>query len=132
MLADDDGYLQGRIFSPRPENNKFNFEARNFNTGGSEASNGGSELTPMLSLNNLPRSGSESDQEGNASPYITICATIDEEADEVFETKLNDANNAIINTAVTNPTYITLDADVENKPKDIMHSYINVPNGLVK
>ncbi|XP_075972982.1 PDGF- and VEGF-receptor related isoform X3 [Anticarsia gemmatalis] len=136
---DEDGYLKMNpasrqiIFSPRPENNTFDFDARKFNPRVSEASSCGSELTPMLTLNNLPaRSGSDSDHEGSASPYITVCPTIDEETDEVFETKHNNAKNAIINSAVTNPTYITLDVDIEKKPKDIINAYINVPNGLVK
>lgn len=142
VQLDDEGYLKMNpvarqiIFNPRPEDNKFDFDARKFNPRVSEASTCGSELTPMLTLNNLPaRSGSESDHEGNASPYITMCPTIDEETDEVFEIKQNNANNAknaTINTAVSNPTYITLDVDIEKKPKDIINTYTNVPNGLVK
>lgn len=119
------------IFSPRTQDTKFDFDARKFNPRESEGSCG-SELTPMLTLNNLPaRSGSESDHEGNVSPYLNMCPTINEETDDVFETNQNNAKNAQ-NTAVTNPTYITLDADIEKKPKDIINSYMNVPNGLVK
>ncbi|KAH9632759.1 hypothetical protein HF086_012094 [Spodoptera exigua] len=135
---DEEGYLQmspasrQNIFSPRAQDMKFDFDARKFNPRVSEASSCGSELTPMLTLNNLPaRSGSESDHEGNASPYLNMCPRIDEEADDVFETTQNNAKNAL-NTAHTNPTYISLDVDIEKKPKDIINSYINVPNGLVK
>ncbi|XP_026747230.1 vascular endothelial growth factor receptor 1 isoform X3 [Trichoplusia ni] len=134
---DEEGYLQmspatrQNIFSPRTQDTKFDFDARKFNPRESEGSCG-SELTPMLTLNNLPaRSGSESDHEGNISPYLNMCPTINEETDDVFETNQNNAKNAQ-NTAVTNPTYITLDVDIEKKPKDIINSYINVPNGLVK
>ncbi|CAH0628823.1 unnamed protein product [Chrysodeixis includens] len=134
---DEEGYLQmspatkQNIFSPRTQDTKFDFDARKFNPRVSEGSCG-SELTPMLTLNNLPaRSGSESDHEGNVSPYLNMCPRIDEETDDVFETNQNNAKNAQ-NTAVTNPTYITLDVDIEKKPKDIINSYINVPNGLVK
>ncbi|CAH1635238.1 unnamed protein product [Spodoptera littoralis] len=135
---DEEGYLQmspasrQNIFSPRAQDMKFDFDARKFNPRVSEASSCGSELTPMLTLNNLPaRSGSESDHEGNASPYLNMCPRIDEETDDVFETNQNNAKNAL-NTAHTNPTYISLDVDIEKKPKDIINSYINVPNGLVK
>ncbi|CAB3236151.1 unnamed protein product [Arctia plantaginis] len=133
---DEEGYLKmnprPNVFSPRPEDNKFDFDVRKFNPKVSEASSCGSELTPMLTLNNLPaRGGSDSDHEGNVSPNMTMCPTIDEETDEVFEMR-NNAKNAIINTAVSNPTYITLDVDIEKKPKDIINSYMNVPNGLVK
>ncbi|KAF9824258.1 hypothetical protein SFRURICE_019938 [Spodoptera frugiperda] len=135
---DEEGYLQmspasrQNIFSPRAQDMKFDFDSRKFNPRVSEASSCGSELTPMLTLNNLPaRSGSESDHEGNASPYLNMCPRIDEEADDVFETNQNNAKNAL-NTAHTNPTYISLDVDIEKKPKDIINSYINVPNGLVK
>lgn len=120
------------LFSPRGQDTKFDFDARKFNPRVSEASSCGSELTPMLTLNNLPaRSGSESDHEGNASPYLNMCPRIDEETDDVFEINQINAKNAQ-NTAVTNPTYITLDVDTDKKPKDISNSYINVPNGLVK
>lgn len=135
---DEEGYLQmspasrQNIFSPRAQDMKFDFDSRKFNPRVSEASSCGSELTPMLTLNNLPaRSGSESDHEGNASPYLNMCPRIDEEADDVFETNQNNAKNAL-NTAHTNPTYISLDVDIDKKPKDIINSYINVPNGLVK
>lgn len=138
VISDEEGYLQmspasrQNIFSPRAQDMKFDFDSRKFNPRVSEASSCGSELTPMLTLNNLPaRSGSESDHEGNASPYLNMCPRIDEEADDVFETNQNNAKNAL-NTAHTNPTYISLDVDIDKKPKDIINSYINVPNGLVK
>lgn len=116
------------IFSPRTQDTKFDFDARKFNPRVSEASSCGSELTPMLTLNNLPaRSGSDSDYEGNQSPYLNMCPRIDEETDDVFATNQKNALNT-----VTNPTYITLDVDIEKKPKDIINSYINIPNGLVK
>ena len=119
------------IFSPRTQDTKFDFDSRKFNPRVSEASSCGSELTPMLTLNNLPaRSGSESDHEGNQSPYLNMCPRIDEETDDVFATHQNNAKNAL--NTVTNPTYITLDVDIEKKPKDIINSYVNIPNGLVK
>ncbi|KAJ8727036.1 hypothetical protein PYW08_015433 [Mythimna loreyi] len=135
---DGEGYLQmspaskQNIFSPRDKDTQFEFDPRMlYNQRVSEASSGGSELTPMLTLNNLPaRSGSESDHEGNQSPYLNMCPRIDEETDDVFATNQNNAKNAL--NTVTNPTYITLDGDIEKKPKDIINSYINVPNGLVK
>ncbi|XP_045763363.1 vascular endothelial growth factor receptor 1 isoform X3 [Maniola jurtina] len=143
LLHDDEGYLQmspanQNIFSPRTLSNKFDFDARKLNPRASELGHSqGSELTPMLSLNNLPtRSGSESDHEGNVSPYLNMCPRIDEESDEVFETKQYNFRNAHnnLNRAVTNPTYITLEVDLEKKPQNISNNYmnINVPNGLVK
>ncbi|XP_037297097.1 vascular endothelial growth factor receptor 1 isoform X3 [Manduca sexta] len=133
---DEEGYLQmspakREIFSPRAQGTTFDFDARKFNPRVSEASSGGSELTPMLTLNNLPaRSGSESEAEG-ASPQLGTCPRIDEEVDDVFHTDTNKNHN----TAVTNPTYITFDVDAEKKPHDL-NSYVNinvaVPNGLVK
>ncbi|XP_049697170.2 vascular endothelial growth factor receptor 1 isoform X2 [Helicoverpa armigera] len=132
---DEQGYLQmspasrQNSYNPRAQDPKFDFDARKFNPRVSEASSCGSELTPMLTLNNLPaRSGSESDHEGNSSPYLNMCPRIDEETDDVFETNQKNA----LNTAVTNPTYISLDIGDEKKPKDIINSYINIPNGLVK
>ncbi|XP_064075126.1 vascular endothelial growth factor receptor 1 isoform X3 [Vanessa tameamea] len=136
LQHDDEGYLQmsptnQSIFSPRAQSAKFDFDARKLNT---RTSDQGSELTPMLTLNNLPaRSGSESDYDGNVSPYLNMCPRIEEETDEVFETKQynfkNSQNNQ--NSAVTNPTYITFDVDLEKKPQNISNNYINV-NGLVK
>lgn len=121
------------VFSPRLPNSEFDFDPRKFNPKASEASSCGSELTPMLTLNNLPtRSGSESDHEGNA-PYLTVCSRIDEEADEVFAPSLETKNaKNMLQTAVTNPTYITFD-NIDEKPKDI-NNYVNInmPNGLVK
>ncbi|XP_050342189.1 vascular endothelial growth factor receptor 1 isoform X3 [Nymphalis io] len=138
LQHDDEGYLQmsptnQSIFSPRAQSAKFDFDARKLNTRASDP-NHGSELTPMLTLNNLPaRSGSESDYDGNVSPYLNMCPRIEEETDEVFETKQynfkNTQNNQ--NSAVTNPTYITFDVDLEKKPQNISNNYINV-NGLVK
>lgn len=116
-------------FSPRSPSNKFDFDARKMTT---RVSDGSSEMTPMLTLNNLPaRSGSDSDHEGSHSPYLNMCPRIEEETDEVFETKSKNAKNAQ-NSAVTNPTYITFDVDIEKKSQDINNSYINMPNGLVK
>ncbi|XP_026765009.2 LOW QUALITY PROTEIN: vascular endothelial growth factor receptor 1 [Galleria mellonella] len=134
---DEEGYLQmtpanKMPFSPRAQSTQFDFDARKMNTRASEASNCGSELTPMLTLSSLPRSGSESDHEGNHSPYLNMCPRIEEEADEVFlDTKSQNARN-IQNSAVTNPTYITFGADIEKKSQDINNAYINIPNGLVK
>ncbi|XP_059061898.1 vascular endothelial growth factor receptor 1 isoform X2 [Achroia grisella] len=134
---DEEGYLQmtpanKMPFSPRPQNTQFDFDARKMNNRATEASNCGSELTPMLTLNNLPRSGSESDHEGNHSPYLNMCPRIEEETDEVFlDTKSQNIKN-IQNSAVTNPTYITFGMDIEKKSQDINNSYINIPNGLVK
>lgn len=124
------------IFSPRAQNVKFDFDGRKLNSKMSDTSQG-SELTPMLTLNNLPaRSGSESDCDGNVSPYMNMCPRIEEEADEVFDTKQYNFKNAQNkqNGAVTNPTYITFDVDLEKKPQNIPNNYINVnvPNGLVK
>lgn len=125
------------IFSPKTTGTKFDFEPRMFTSRPSEASSGGSELTPMLTLNNLPRNGSDSDHEGNVSPFPNVCPRIEEEPDEVFDnnkqskiTLNQNAKNAQITNA-TNPMYITFDLDVEKKPID--NSYVNiVPNGLVK
>lgn len=138
---DEDGYLQmsptkQSIFSPRAQNVKFDFDGRKLNSKMSDTSQG-SELTPMLTLNNLPaRSGSESDCDGNVSPYMNMCPRIEEEADEVFDTKQYNFKNTQNkpNGAVTNPTYITFDVDLEKKPQNIPSNYINVnvPNGLVK
>ncbi|KAL0839630.1 hypothetical protein ABMA28_016304 [Loxostege sticticalis] len=133
---DDEGYLQmtpahPSIFSPRNLTTKFDFDAKKFDSRLSEG-NGGSELTPMLTLSNLPaRSGSESDHESH-SPYLKMCPRISEESDDVFKPNLNNIKNNIQNSAVTNPTYITsLDMDLEKKPQNI-NTYINIPNGLVK
>lgn len=119
------------IFSPRVQSTKFDFDARKLNSGCDPSQ--GSELTPMLTLNNLPRSGSESDHEGNNSPYLNMCHRIDEN-DEVFENQYNlkNAQNNQ-NSAVSNPTYITFDGDLK-KPHNISNNYINInmPNGLVK
>ncbi|CAH2092052.1 unnamed protein product [Euphydryas editha] len=139
---DDEGYLQmsptrQSIFSPRAQNTKFDFDGRKLNSKNSDSSQG-SELTPMLTLNNLPaRSGSDSDHDGNVSPYLNMCPRIEEETDEVFDTKQYNFRNAQNNqnSAVTNPTYITFDVDLEKKPQKISNNYINinnVPNGLVK
>ncbi|XP_013174912.1 PREDICTED: vascular endothelial growth factor receptor 1 [Papilio xuthus] len=135
LQHDDEGYLQmspatqQTIFSPRATGTKFDFDARKLNPR-TEATTHGSELTPMLTLNNLPaRSGSESDHDGNSSPYLNMCPRIEEESDDVFETKQNLKN--IQNSAVSNPTYITFDVDLEKKPMNT-NNYINVPNGLVK
>ncbi|CAH0721653.1 unnamed protein product, partial [Brenthis ino] len=136
LKHDEEGYLQmspasQSIYSPRVQSTKFDFDARKFNSGCDPSQ--GSELTPMLTLNNLPRSGSESDHEGNNSPYLNMCHRIDEN-DEVFENQYNLKNVQINdNTAVSNPTYITYDGDLK-KPHNISNNYtnINVPNGLVK
>lgn len=112
------------------QENPFDFDARKLNSRPQVASAHGSELTPMLTLNNLPaRSGSESDHEGNASPYLNTCPPIEEEADDVFEVKQNNAKNCTQNRAVTNPTYIAFDVDLEKKPHT--NSYANIGNGLV-
>lgn len=140
FISDDEGYLQMSptnqgLFSPRNPNSEFDFDLdpRKFNAKTSDAGSCGSELTPMLTLNNLPaRSGSESDHEGNA-PYLNVCTPI-EEVDEVFAPTLNETKNAknMQQSAVTNPTYITFD-NINEKPKDIINYVnINVPNGLVK
>ncbi|XP_063823350.1 vascular endothelial growth factor receptor 1 isoform X2 [Ostrinia nubilalis] len=133
---DEEGYLQmtpanASVFSPRAQNTKFDFDARKFDPRMSEG-NGGSELTPMLTLSNLPaRSGSESDHEGH-SPYLKMCPRISEESDDVFKPNINNIKNNIQNSAVSNPTYITaLDMDLEKKPQNV-NTYINMPNGLVK
>ncbi|XP_049864841.1 vascular endothelial growth factor receptor kdr-like isoform X3 [Pectinophora gossypiella] len=136
---DDEGYLQmspasrQTVFNPRAQGTKFDFDARKLTPRVSEANSYGSESTPMLTLNNLPRSGSESDQEGNSSPYLNMCPRIDEETDDVFGTKENNAKN-VQPSAVTNPTYITLSVDNDKKPQNFANTYINVnvPNGLVK
>lgn len=89
----------------------------------------------MLTLNNLPaRSGSESDHEGTTFPYSNVvCPRIDEETDEVFETKQNNAKNVQNDIAVSNPTY-SFNVAIEKKPEDIISNYVNmnIPNGLVK
>lgn len=136
FFLDDEGYLQmspvnQSIFSPRLQNTKFDYDARKLNSG-IETSQG-SELTPMLTLNNIPRSESESDHDGNHSPYLNMCQRINEN-DEVFENKYNYKNvQNNQNGAVSNPTYITFDGDLK-KPQNISNNYINinVPNGLVK
>lgn len=121
------------IFSPRSQGTKFDFDARKLNSGVDE-SDASSEMTPMLSLNNLPRSGSESDPETSSSPYLNMCPRIEEETDEVFEK--NSKNLANPSDAVTNPTYITIEEDLQKKPNDIkvMNSYVNLSasKGLVK
>ncbi|XP_039745635.1 vascular endothelial growth factor receptor 1 isoform X2 [Pararge aegeria] len=143
LLHDDQGYLHmspvnQHILSPKALSSKFDFDARKLNPRSSELGHSqGSELTPMLSLNNLPnRSGSESDHDGNVSPYEKMCPRIDEESDEVFETKQYNIKNAQnnLNRAVTNPTYISLEVDLGKKPQNISNNYmnVNVPNGLVK
>ncbi|GBP03773.1 Vascular endothelial growth factor receptor 1 [Eumeta japonica] len=136
LPQDEEGYLamspspnnKQIIFSPRLQSDRFDFDARKLNMC-SEASSHGSELTPMLTVNNLPaRGSSESDHEGSASPYLNMCPRIEEETDEVFETKQN-LKNSNHDRAVTNPTYIAYDVSMEKNPKDI--AYANVPNGLV-
>ncbi|XP_060800546.1 vascular endothelial growth factor receptor 1 isoform X2 [Amyelois transitella] len=135
LPQDPDGYLQmtpvNKSFSPMSPTNKFDFDARKINRNSPESNSYGSELTPMLTLNNLPaRSGSESDMDGGHSPYLTMCPRIEEEADEVFDINTNNAKNIHNhNGAVTNPTYITFGVDSEKKSQN---TYINVPNGLVK
>lgn len=140
IITDEEGYLQmnaspQRIFSPRPAGPTFDFETRKFGSRVSEASSG-SELTPMLALNRLPaRSGSESDQEctDNNSQFANGCPRIDEESDDVFEKRNNEKN--VQPAAVTNPTYITFDIELDKKPKGI-NNYVNVkipvPNGIVE
>lgn len=125
------------IFSPREPTTKFDFDARKLNPRVSEPNSQGSELTQLLTLNNLPaRGGSESDHDGNTSPYLNMCPRIDEETDDVFETKQYNFKNAHNNqnTAVSNPTYIKFDVELEKKPQNNSNNYINVnvPNGLVK
>ncbi|CAG5055924.1 unnamed protein product [Parnassius apollo] len=70
LQHDDEGYLQmspatnQNTFSPRAASTKFDFDARKLNPC-AEATTYGSELTPMLTLNNVAaRSGSESDHDG--------------------------------------------------------------------
>ncbi|XP_050672599.1 vascular endothelial growth factor receptor 1 isoform X2 [Leptidea sinapis] len=139
LQHDDEGYLQmspanKNSFNPRVQSTKFDFDARKLNPRPTEAmaNTHGTELTPMLTLNNLPaRSGSESDQDTNSSSYLKMCPRIEEESDEVFVTKdYNNKNSK--NSAVSNPSYITF--DVEKKPNNLSNNYINisVPNGLVK
>lgn len=136
LKHDDEGYLQmspasQSIFSPRLQSTKFDYDARKLDSG-IETSQG-SELTPMLTLNNIPRSGSESDQDGNHSPYMNMRQRISEN-DEVFENQYNYKNTQNNeNSAVSNPTYITFEGDVK-KPQNISNNYMNisVPNGLVK
>ncbi|XP_032511632.2 vascular endothelial growth factor receptor 1 isoform X2 [Danaus plexippus] len=142
LQHDDEGYLQmspanRSIFSPREPTTKFDFDARKLNPRVSEPNSQGSELTQLLTLNNLPaRGGSESDHDGNTSPYLNMCPRIDEETDDVFETKQYNFKNAHNNqnTAVSNPTYIKFDVELEKKPQNNSNNYINVnvPNGLVK
>ncbi|XP_045491970.1 vascular endothelial growth factor receptor 1 isoform X3 [Colias croceus] len=135
LQHDDEGYLQmspanQRIFSPRAQDTKFDFDARKLNPRMTEANGLSSESTPMLSLNNLPaRSGSDSDYDGNSSSYMPMCPRIEEESDDVFEVKDKNAKNR----AVTNPTYIAFNEN-NKKPLNISNNYINinVPNGLVK
>ncbi|KAL3613031.1 hypothetical protein CASFOL_043128 [Castilleja foliolosa] len=135
----DEGYLQmspaskATLFTPRVQGTKFDFDARKLSPRVSEPnSNGSTESTPMLTLNNMARSGSESDQEGNASPYMNMCPKIVEEPeDDVFGTKENNAKN-IQPLSVTNPTYITLSIDDEKKTHKLPNNYMNVQNGLVK
>ncbi|XP_038213359.1 vascular endothelial growth factor receptor 1 isoform X2 [Zerene cesonia] len=136
LQHDDEGYLQmspanQRIFSPRAQDTKFDFDARKLNPRMTEANGLSSESTPMLSLNNLPaRSGSDSDYDGNSSSYMPMCPRIEEESDDVFEVK--DCNKNTKNRAITNPTYIAFNEN--KKPLNISNNYINinVPNGLVK
>lgn len=123
------------VFNARVQGTKFDFDARKLSPRASEANSYGSESTPMLTLNNLPRSGSESDHEGSSSPYMNMCPRIEEESDEVFEMKQNNARNMQPSAAVTNPTYITFTSEDEKKPQNFSNTYINVnnvPNGLVK
>ncbi|XP_063530528.1 vascular endothelial growth factor receptor 1 isoform X4 [Cydia strobilella] len=87
LQHDDEGYLamtpasNQSIFSPRI-GATFDFDARKLD-GRSSAASAGSELTPMLSLNHLSaRSGSDSDHEGAASPYLNMIPRIEEETDE--------------------------------------------------
>ncbi|KAL4714431.1 hypothetical protein ACJJTC_017726 [Scirpophaga incertulas] len=132
---DEDGYLQmtpanPSIFSPRSQSTKFDFDARKLDPRVSDVRSG-SELTPMLTLNNLPtRSGSDSDHEGGHSPYLNMIPRIAEEANDVFSPNSNNFKN-IQNSAVTNPTYITIGIDAEKKP-NVLNHYLNIPNGLVK
>lgn len=118
------------IFNARPQGNKFDFDPRKLPPRVPEANTHGSESTPMLTLNNLPRSGSESDHEGSSSPYLNMCPRIEEETDEVFETIQNNQKNTQP-SAVTNPTYITFSPDDEKKQHNFTNNYINVPNGLM-
>ncbi|KAJ2950586.1 hypothetical protein O0L34_g8837 [Tuta absoluta] len=139
LQHDDEGYLQmspaskAALFTPRVQGTKFDFDARKLSPRVSEPNSYGStESTPMLTLNNMPRSGSESDQEGNASPYMNMCPKIVEEPeDDVFGTKENNAKN-MQPLSVTNPTYITLSIDDEKKTHKLPNNYMNVQNGLVK
>ncbi|XP_048480770.1 vascular endothelial growth factor receptor 1 isoform X3 [Plutella xylostella] len=132
LQHDDEGYLQMSpatnppVFSPRAQDTKFDFDARKLNPR-VHNDHAHCELTPMLTLNNLPaRGGSESDQDGSTSPYLKMCPRIDEEADEVFE-KQNNAKNI----AVSNPTYlgINFDQDIEKKPVQYVNT--SAHNGLV-
>ncbi|XP_046978932.1 vascular endothelial growth factor receptor 1 isoform X3 [Vanessa cardui] len=129
LQHDDEGYLQMSPASrgaggagARGAGARFEFDARKLNARGGEAPQR-SELTPMLALGR-----SESDGDG-AAPYLNMCR-IDEEADDVFETKRYNFRNSQPDRAVTNPTYITFDVD-EKKPTNVSNNYINV-NGLVK
>lgn len=137
IITDDEGYLamtpapNSTIFSPRL-GPAFDFDPRNLNPRVSAASQG-SELTPMLTLNHLSaRSGSESDQEGNASPYLNMYPRIDEETDEVFEKEMKNNLKNSQNNAVTNPTYISFPS-LDKKSAIIANNYVNLNgNGLVK
>lgn len=137
-VTDEQGYLQmspanrNASLDTRLKSNTFDFEPRQLNLRLQEPTENGSESTPMLTLNNLPRISSESDAEDSSLPYLSksLCPRIDEEADEVFETKLNNAKNCSQNRAVTNPTYIAFESDLEKKPQNI--SYVNMRNGLIK
>ncbi|KAI8440295.1 hypothetical protein MSG28_001648 [Choristoneura fumiferana] len=137
LQHDDEGYLamtpapNSTIFSPRL-GPAFDFDPRNLNPRVSAASQG-SELTPMLTLNHLSaRSGSESDQEGNASPYLNMYPRIDEETDEVFEKEMKNNIKNSQNNAVTNPTYISFPS-LDKKSPIIANNYVNLNgNGLVK
>ncbi|XP_072942259.1 vascular endothelial growth factor receptor 1 isoform X2 [Epargyreus clarus] len=136
LQPDDEGYLPMspvKKLSPRVQGTKFDFDSRKLNPRISDENVHGSEWTPMLTLNNLPaRSDSESDHDGNYSPYSKMCPGIPEETDEVFEINNQNLKNTQ-NTAVSNPTYVTMDVDIEKKPNNISNNYINVmANGLVK
>lgn len=128
------------IFSPRAPEAKFDFDARKLNSRvhGPESTTH-PELTPMLTLNDLPaRGGSDSDHEGTTAPYLNMCDRIDEE-DSVFEPPLNNAKN-VRKTAVSNPTYVTYDEKISldvpksipKKPIRTGNGYVNFANGLVK
>ncbi|XP_041972699.1 vascular endothelial growth factor receptor 1 isoform X2 [Aricia agestis] len=143
LQHDSDGYLQmsparQSYSSPRFTGNKFDFDTRKMNVRMTEPNCHGSELTPMLTLNNLPTKESESDQDNSFVSHHGTCPPVEEESDDVFELKQYNIRNAELNkansqnSAVTNPTYISF--DTEKKPKNESNNYINVniPNGLVK